>query len=72
MCECSEKNFWISVGVFALIWGISVQYPFVIDPEIEVPGLYSSISNFLIVSFFFTMKKIIIFEIQFDNKLFFF
>mmetsp|Transcript_3783 Transcript_3783/g.6151 ORF Transcript_3783/g.6151 Transcript_3783/m.6151 type:complete len:174 (-) Transcript_3783:347-868(-) len=50
MCECSEKNFWISVGVFALIWGISVQYPFVIDPEIEVPELihidaFAKISN---------------------------
>lgn len=24
-CEMSEKNFWITVGIFAVIWGISVQ-----------------------------------------------
>lgn len=41
-CEFSEKNFWITVGIFAVIWGISVQYPFMIEHTVEVTGVIHS------------------------------
>jgi hypothetical protein len=41
-CEFTEKNFWITMGIFAVIWGVSVQYPFVIESTVEVPGVIHS------------------------------
>jgi hypothetical protein len=41
-CELTEKNFWITMGIFAVIWGVSVQYPFIIESTVEVPGVIHS------------------------------
>ena len=41
-CEASEKNFWITVGVFAVIWGVSVQYPYVVEETVELEHVIHS------------------------------
>ena len=38
-CEFSEKNFWLSVAAFAVVWGISVQYPFIVESTVELPDV---------------------------------
>ena len=42
MVEFTEKNFYIACAIFAVIWGISVQFPFIVESEIEIPEMIHS------------------------------
>lgn len=39
MVEFTEKNFYIACAIFAVIWGISVQFPFIVENEVEIPEM---------------------------------